>query len=458
MLSRSRVLVLLILLIAFALRVTVAHNNLTTALAPDEREYLGRAVRVAENIWADRAIFRPPLYPYALALVFNTLGQARFLVGAFHAFADVISVALMYALTGALVRRRNVALVAALLYAVSPTALGLVGSLLSDTLFICLTLTAFVLTLRAAAWKPIAWTGTTPHGAPKKVASILLAALAGLFFALAALAREVIAYFALVVIPVWWLVFAAAPRWTRVAQTAALLVGMGALLVPWVARNQIVADRFLLLSSSSEFNFARDNVRVAMLLGAVSETAASNNALNQKIRGELDAQPPNARAAYAYRRGLEAIAATGPAWLLYKAESLGAFWNPFQIEKTNLGINGLPASWIPTVSLVVSGYWAAALLFAIVGFVAKPDPASKLLVALFLLYSFALFLLTHYQLRYRFPPQTFMLPYAAYGMWVVSEMARRRTLIVPQVSRRRVALALVPLTLSLILMAQAAAS
>lgn len=438
----SRVLLFLILLLAFALRLTVAQNNLTTRLASDERGYLRRAVQISENPLQDRVTFRPPLYAYALALV-NTPGQARFLVSGFQALIDTVSVALLFVLTRALVGRTAAALLAALLYALSPMAIGLSSSVFSDTLFMCLTLAGFVLTVRAA--QPIEWN-----------ASVLLPFLAGVCFALAALTRELIVYFALAVIPIWWLVFVALPRRTRLLQTGALLVGMSVLLGPWVVRNQMVAGRFLLISTSSEYNFARDNVRAAVAVGALDDTSETRKAFNREIRDELEAQPPNARAMYAYRRGWDAIAASGLYWLGYKARSLGTYWNPLKFDRAQLGLNALPAALVPVVSVLIAGYWVAVLLFAIVGFAAAPDPAAKLLLALFLLYSFLLLLLTHYQLRYRFPIQVMMLPYAGYGLWLVSEMVRRRTLYLGELSARRLALAAVPLTVSVFLIIQSA--
>jgi 4-amino-4-deoxy-L-arabinose transferase-like glycosyltransferase len=439
---RSNAVLILVLLLAFALRMTVAVNNLNTGLAPDEREYLDRAAVVVENVWRDTAVFRPPLYPYALALVFNIMGQARFVVGAFHALADTLSVALMFVLASqapgktsqnARVFGISVPLLAALLYGISPVAIGLVGSALSDTLFVCLMLAGFVITLRAAV-----------NG------RIVFALLGGILFALAALTRELVAYFALVVIPVWWLLFTSRTKRTRVLQTAVFLAGLALLFVPWIVRNQGVENRFLLLSTSGEFNFARDNVRTAMVVGRIPGVE-NNNALNRQIRDELAALPPNARASYAYRRGLEAILTAGPLWLFEKAASVGGFWDPFRFEKVNLGVETLPPSLQPPVSLAITGYLVAVLLFAALGLIAAPDAPAKLLLALFLLYSFVLFLLTHYQLRYRFPLLVVLLPYAAYGMWLVSEMIRTRSFVTSAMNGRRLGISGFVLLLSLVL-------
>jgi hypothetical protein len=218
-------------------------------------------------------------------------------------------------------------------------------------------------------------------------------------------------------------------------------------LTPWVIRNGIVEQRFLLISTSGEFNFLRDNVRVAILFGDEASDAASTNALNQEIHAELEAQPSNERAGYAYRRGLQLIAQSGWSWLGSKAASLAGFWNPFPFEKVNLGITSLPPPLVPIASFVVTCFLIALILFATLGFIAAPDNASKLLVALFLLYSFALFMITHNQLRYRYPLHVLMLPYMAYGMWVVGKIARTRALNPQWISAPRLAIALIPLAL-----------
>lgn len=427
---RPHVWLVLILLLAFALRMVVSLSNLDTALAPDERGYLNRAVLAASDIGRDTDVFRPPLYPYTLSLWFKTIGDERFLISTYNALLDLASVALLYVLTRLAIPRPSVAVLGAFLFAVFPPALGLTGALLSEPLFICLMLAGLVVVLDSV-----------------KRFNVALAFLGGALLALAALTREVIAYFALLVIPVWWILFTPVVLRTRVLQAVVLLGGMILVLTPWVIRNAILEKRFLLISTSGEFNFVRDNVRVAILFGDEASDAASTNALNQQVHAELDAQPASERAGYAYRRGLQLIAQSGWAWLASKAASLAAFWNPFQFEKVNLGITSLPSSLIPIASLVVTCFLLALIVFSTLGFIAAPDNAAKLLLALFLLYSFVLFILTHYQLRYRYPLQVLMLPYMAYGMWGVGKVIGTRALSPQWIGARRLALALIPLTL-----------
>lgn len=470
--SHPRQWLVLILLLAFALRMVLTLSNLNTALSPDERGYLNRAVLVATEIGQDRDVFRSPLYPYSLALLFKTIGDNRFVISTYNALLDLVSIALLYVLarravagsrpfevyatvtSRAILRiaetpkglqgrgpgnRAGVAVVTAFLFAVFPPALGLTGSLLSEPLFMALMLGGLVLVLSSV-----------------ERSSLALAFSGGALLALAALTREVGLYFALLVIPVWWILFTGGSRRARTAQAAVFLLGMVLVLTPWVIRNGIVEQRFLVISTSGEFNFVRDNVRAAILAGDETSVNARTGALNREIHAELEAQAPNERAGYAYRRGLELITQSGWEWLGFKAAALAPLWSPFQFDRVNLGITSLSPPLIPVANSVVSGFLIALMLCATVGFVAAPDNAAKLLIALFLLYSLVLFLLTHYQLRYRYPIHVLMLPYMAYGLWVVGKIVQTRALNPRWLGAPRLAMALIPLTLFGMLIVMAA--
>ncbi len=426
----------LIVLVGFALGVAMVSNNLNTPVAADERVYLNRAALAAANIWQDHSTSRPPLYPYALAVWYQIGGTSRFSIGIFQALLGVLSATFLYKLTRVLFRPRGLALLAALLFVVSPQALGLTGTVLSEPLFVCGMLAGFWLVARAVQ-----------RGG---ISGILLA---GIFFALASLTREVIAYFALIAIPLWFILFANVPLRTRALQAFVFLAGMLLVLTPWVIRNYNVEQRFLLLSSSGEYNFARDNVRTALILQN-GRAVLNGRPARFEIQRQLKAQPASQRALLAFQLGAQAIQETGLYWLGYKSAVTGAFWNPFQFEKQNLGIRRLPPALRAPTSFAVSGYLLALLVLATLGLIAAPDTSAKLLIALFLLYSFLLFILTHYQLRYRYPLYVMMTPFAAYGMWVVSRLVATRRLHPTWLSARRllltagVLLCFVPLVVS----------
>jgi 4-amino-4-deoxy-L-arabinose transferase-like glycosyltransferase len=419
---------ILILLLAFGLRMIAAVNNLETALAPDEREYMDRAALVATNVWQDRAVFRPPLYPYAIALVYHIVGTPRLIVNTFHALLDTTSAALIFLLARGLFRHREIALLAALLFALSPQSISLSGALLSEPLFICLLLGGFVLVTRAARM---------PRGAA--------AFVGGALFGLAALTREVAAYFALAVVPLWWLVFVAQPFRTRARFCILFLAGLALILTPWVARNYNVEGRFLLLSTSGEYVFARDNLRTAQILRQGSSPNKALEDARATLQAELASQPQATRARYLYGRGLDAIRENGLYWLGYKASVVGGFWSVFRFERVNLGVADLPPNIEPAVSFAVRSYFVALIVLATMGAIAAPNDAVKLLIGLFVVYSLCLFLLTHYQLRYRYPLHVLLTPYAAYGVWVVVNLARTRRFSTEWVTAPRLILALATL-------------
>ncbi len=417
---------LLVLLVAFALRMVSAVNNLQVALAPDEKEYTTRAAVVARDIRADRGVFRPPLYPYALAVVYRTVGDDRFVVNAFQGFLDTFNTALVFLLALAWNRKRGVAVLAAFLFAVSPQAVGLSGALLSEPLFIFLLLAGFLLVTRAV-----------------RAGNTLVALGGGMVLALASLTREVTAYFALAVIPVWWLLFSTRPLRAQALATAAFLLGMIVVLTPWVVRNYGVEGRLLLLSTSGEIIFARDNIRTVQL--AEGATSAAATAAGRRAANHVRELPAGQQTGALYRAGLDAIRANPLGWLVHKTAVVGGFWSVSRFERVNLGVTALPKPWQPPVVFLIRAYFVALIVFGTLGMVAAPNNSFKLLVGLFLVYSLVLFILTHYQLRYRYPVYVLLTPYVAYGMWTVSQLFRTRRFDSRWISAPRLLLALVTL-------------
>ena len=114
-------------------------------------------------------------------------------------------------------------------------------------------------------------------------------------------------------------------------------------------------------------------------------------------------------------RGIGVILSHPLGWLVLKAKGISALWNPSRSDLETFGLDRL-GSPLPTASaLLISGYFMFLVLFATFGFFAAPDGAPKLLIGMYFIYSIALFMLTHYQYRYRVPLLAISLPYAAYG-------------------------------------------
>ncbi|MBI4761758.1 MAG: glycosyltransferase family 39 protein [Chloroflexi bacterium] len=220
-------------------------------------------------------VIHAPLYPIFLAFIFNWFGEGRFAAGAAQALLDTGNIALVYALSCALFKRRGVGLVAAALYALYPEVIGVARLLYSEVLFIFFANLGTWLLLRR--WQ---------------ARSTLDLVGAGLCFAVAALAREILAYFVIVVVPLWiWITFL--PQWRKaLVETALIWLGVAFVLAPWVGWNWSYDRRINLISSSGDFNLLRDNVTAVkhiIKLEKKSDPAAGATVLSQlpKSRGEI---------------------------------------------------------------------------------------------------------------------------------------------------------------------------
>ena len=187
--------------------------------------------------------YRPPLFPLALAGVYAVVGTGsdttrwdagRVLEAVFGTVAVALTYLIALELFGA-----SAALVAGGIAAVYPTLLLVGSSLLSESLFIPLTLGAVLAGLKARASPRPLW----------------LAIAAGVLVGLASLTR---ANGLALVVPMWFLVWSGRPRLTlRAARIpAAMVASIVIVLAPWTIRNAAVFHQFVPVSTEGGYTLA----------------------------------------------------------------------------------------------------------------------------------------------------------------------------------------------------------
>lgn len=208
-------------------------------LTPDSFEY----VTLAKNIRTHASfslrpaapytptIRRAPAYPLFLTLFGGSLNGARTV----QSLLDALVAALICATAARRVRLRWAA-AAGLLYALHPGAVVYANSILSENLFTVVLTSAIALIVFAIDRDDLRW-----------------AAAAGTVMAAAALCRPIGAPFILVAAGV----IAVSSGIQRRFRIAGVFCAAAALtMAPWVIRSSILADRFILVSSTSTLNFA----------------------------------------------------------------------------------------------------------------------------------------------------------------------------------------------------------
>ncbi len=189
----------------------------------------------------------PPLYAYAVAAVYATIGRGYMQIALFHIALDVLSIALLYGIGRRLMPRgESVALIAGVLYALYPYLIFQNLTLIDTPLFMTL-LHAFIYLAVLLRERPRLDRGTW-----------LLIAAEGIVLGLAVLARPVIAPLALFV--ALWLLFR-----LSLTQTVARLLPVaviGVLIVtPWLVRDAQVYKSFVAVANNGGMNFWFGNSR-----------------------------------------------------------------------------------------------------------------------------------------------------------------------------------------------------
>jgi predicted membrane-bound dolichyl-phosphate-mannose-protein mannosyltransferase len=150
--TRARVVLILLLLVAFSLRVAplTAHR-----FHPDEALYASWALKTqADPALLSAPVDKPPLLLYLLAGMYRVLGPSEAAFRLPNVFASVLSVALLNSI-GKRVYGRSTGLLAAAVFAASPFAIQFASTVFTDPLLMLWFLLA---TLAALEGRPV-WAG-----------------------------------------------------------------------------------------------------------------------------------------------------------------------------------------------------------------------------------------------------------------------------------------------------------
>ena len=255
----------------------------TTVRFADAPAYLVGARALAETGHYPRRteefLFRPPGYP--AFLVAATLGHPDRIAAAkaANAVLGALAALLIAALAARLFRRRPVAIVAGLLAAFHPPFLLAGADLQSEPLFLVLLLCAGYLLL-ASTDRP----------------SSNLAVFAGVFLALAALTRSSALVLApLLLAPLW---DRRHPRRAGAHVAFSALLGFGAALAPWTARNALEFRELILVNDGAGYLFYGRNSEAAIGLATAEsreDLEKASAALERERRDQIAALPAEVR-------------------------------------------------------------------------------------------------------------------------------------------------------------------
>ncbi len=340
-----------------------------------------------------------------------------------QSLVSVATVAVVYALArltfATLNRRRRtqVALLTAFLVAFSPDYIFFSQFLWSETFFVFLTTLGLACLLKGyrtrGDWR---WFFAS-----------------GIVFGTALLTREVLLAFVVFFLPLWlWLALPFVRR-QRVFILLATIVGISALMGPWIVRNMLQGNGLELVSWQGGRDFWRYNARLLQ-----------PGSLREKLKA-LQAEPTGqAKSAIAYREGLHVIFNNPLKWVLAKSYNTSGLWRT--VHSVGLGtarrLDLISRAGQKSVRLYFDVFGMLCVLFTIVGFVYSRETRVTLLFAFFLLAAVLAFFAIHYIVRFRLGLAAPLFPITAYG--ILTSMTGAQSLVRTRLvaDRRRLALVL----------------
>jgi tetratricopeptide (TPR) repeat protein len=381
----------------------------------DSEMYDAWAKAIAAGDWVGKEVFYfPPLYPYALGLLFRAAGHSYALVYLAQQLLGLLSLVLLYRVAGAVFGPQAALWAAAGAALYGPFAF-FETKVLSTSLGLALNLVALLALVRVERAAP----APGPRGLLRWLA-------AGAAIGLAAICLPATILLALLY---------AAARFLRrdPAGAAALLAGAFVALSPILAHNLAVAGDPLFLSAQGGITFYQGNNPHSRGLYDVVpgfSGAPELQAQEEKTIAEREAGRPLKRSeisSHFFHKGLAFIASSPGAWIALEFRKLAALFGDYEAS-TEYSLY-LEREQIPWLRLALLPFAAIAGL-GLVGFAlcggpgalaalaarrpgAAPRERASGALALYALYAALVPLLFYVSSRYRLPLAPALLVYAA---------------------------------------------
>ncbi|HEY8599275.1 MAG TPA: glycosyltransferase family 39 protein, partial [Thermomicrobiales bacterium] len=384
-----------ILLVALALRLLVWWLAPHTEWLGDEREYYSAAAILADGrgfAFFDQSIWlRPPLYIVGIAALLRLFGQSLTPVWLIQIALSLGTVALVYLLGNLWHDRRTVARLAALGCALYLPFAVYSRLLLSETVFTFLIVLAFVALTqhaRGGGWLPLIVAGGAFGGA------ILTRGIALPFLA---------------AIPLWALALREGRRpvsWRAALTRSAVVIGVALLIIaPWTVRNALVYHRLIPVDTTGGYNF---------WLGT----------LQGQNTGQIDAtlrEIPNQgdRQGVAWVRGWEIVRADPLGYAQKSLREAADLWRinfaAFERLTRGYGLGRVPVPWLGLTFVLDDLLYLIALPLAALGWMNTGRREDRRLLLLWLGWNCLTGALFFAITRFRLPLMPFVFILAARG-------------------------------------------
>jgi 4-amino-4-deoxy-L-arabinose transferase-like glycosyltransferase len=372
----------LVLLLAAGLRCGATFTvGDSPALVGDENDYVSAALSLAQGQGYPGSV-RPPGFPFVLSVAFRLGGEHLRTARIAQMIVSLLGIAVVFDLVRRAFGARP-ALVSALVCACHPTLVHYSHFLWAETLYTTLLLAAFWSLQRLDQGGHEAWT-----------------AAAGGLLGLAGLTREMALYFVPLALLWLWLLPGVA-RGARARRLALFALTCAVVVLPWTARNLARHGRFVLVSTTRWLPVAQGNLLPEgdWLYGPISDPhfVARYLAIPDEFERERLARDVAERA----------VAQQQPLWILRKVvRNTYLLFRPVSQLSRFLREGRLRTAAVPLARRLVVVEWVGYVALTALGLSAVwlvPHARMKWLIAGYLVFSWALFVLANANHRFRVP-------------------------------------------------------
>lgn len=397
-----------IFLLALAGRLAYVLFFAGSYLSPDSSEWIGNAqLLISDHTYGDS--WRPPLYSFFLALVYFLFGQSLLVVRIAQAFLGAATCLLVYYI-GRNVFNRKVGFIGACFCGLYPYFIYYTGDVLSETLFTFL-LAASLAGLVYFQEKP------TYHRA----------ILSGFCLGLTSLCKPVILPF-IFLLPVWGIIVYR--QQLRRVLPKVIIVFAAALLaiLPWSVRNYLYYHEFTLISTSGVYLWMSYNP-YTVRLEKIPELLPAQDQNSNYLPADFEYFPkqrfmeinklPRMEADKVFKREAWDFMKNDPKtviWLWYKR--FFHFWRLYPLVATPAN---KVAAFLTSGSVIILGW---------MGLIMSIKNWRKTMLFLLLLGTYTVVhIVSLTNIRYRVPIDTFMMVFAAYALWRLYLLLRKKVSI-----------------------------
>lgn len=396
-LSKERLLILLIFIIAFFLRISYSFSAKVVPYV-DAKHYdriaksisAGKGYTEGDNLWDDeRALSCTPFYPFLLAIFYKIFGHRYSVIWIFQAIVSAISCILVY-LIAKKVFGQKVAIFSIIICAISFTFILYTAMLLTETIYIFFVLFFFLLFFDII-----------------KCGSLLKYAILGILAGITILTKAIFVGFTI------FLFFCEFKR--RSFKKALVFIAcVGLIILPWIIRNYMIYRHFIFISTAAADTFATGNHSKANGTGGES-------AVPEEIKTNPQNLSPLELIFKSYHKSIKFVIQNPIREFILILKKISLFFSPLRTDGWWFHMKG----WHRIFALIFS-FLFSLFLFSIgtIGFIFsyRNNNSYKFWMRSFIIISFLSLLPFIVEARYRFPVYPFMIIFASYGLTLLPQI------------------------------------